>query len=82
MQELSRRKNRSNQNRFISLSEGVISCVAHPLYNAIVAGTKVCELENSVIFVFCLNLCFKIKEASFMNSLSDNISNRFFISAS
>ncbi|QCD88428.1 hypothetical protein DEO72_LG3g2975 [Vigna unguiculata] len=40
MQELSRRKNRSNQNRFISLSEGVISCVAHPLYNAIVAGTK------------------------------------------
>ncbi|WVZ02953.1 hypothetical protein V8G54_023759 [Vigna mungo] len=56
MQELSRRKSRSNQNRFISLSEGVISCVAHPLYNAIVAGTKVCELEISVIVIFCLKL--------------------------
>ncbi|CAJ1933267.1 unnamed protein product [Sphenostylis stenocarpa] len=40
MQEISRRNNRRNRNRFISLSEGVISCAAHPLYNAIVAGTK------------------------------------------
>lgn len=40
MQENSKQKNRSNQNRFISLSDGVISCAAHPLYNAIVAGTK------------------------------------------
>ncbi|MED6209628.1 hypothetical protein PIB30_056567, partial [Stylosanthes scabra] len=33
--------NRSqNRNRFIPLSEGVISCAAHPLYNAIVVGTK------------------------------------------
>ncbi|XP_027357077.1 uncharacterized protein LOC113866377 [Abrus precatorius] len=40
IQEISRRNNQSNQNRFIYLSEGVISCAAHPLYNAIVAGTK------------------------------------------
>ncbi|XP_020214066.1 uncharacterized protein LOC109798269 isoform X2 [Cajanus cajan] len=40
MQEISRRNNQSNQNRFISLSEGAISCAAHPLYNAIVVGTK------------------------------------------
>ncbi|ESW03979.1 hypothetical protein PHAVU_011G057100 [Phaseolus vulgaris] len=40
VQEISKRNNRRNQNRFISLSEGIISCVAHPLYNAIVAGTK------------------------------------------
>ncbi|XP_061361390.1 uncharacterized protein LOC133305240 isoform X1 [Gastrolobium bilobum] len=33
-------RNQNNQNRFIPLSEGVISCAAHPLYNAIVVGTK------------------------------------------
>ncbi|KAK7404498.1 hypothetical protein VNO78_05440 [Psophocarpus tetragonolobus] len=40
MQQISSRNNQRNQNRFICLSEGVISCAAHPLYNTIVAGTK------------------------------------------
>ena len=52
IQEISKaNKNQNNQNRFIPLSEGVISCAAHPLYNAIVAGTKVCGLENAIIFI-------------------------------
>ncbi|KAL2328828.1 hypothetical protein Fmac_022255 [Flemingia macrophylla] len=47
MQEIPRRKNRNNQNKFISLSEVVISCTAHPLYNAIVTGTK----KNSLLVI-------------------------------
>ncbi|XP_020992985.1 uncharacterized protein LOC107477138 isoform X1 [Arachis duranensis] len=33
-------RSKNHQNRFIPLSEGIISCAAHPLYNAIVVGTK------------------------------------------
>ncbi|XP_019448585.1 PREDICTED: uncharacterized protein LOC109351559 isoform X1 [Lupinus angustifolius] len=40
MQGISRVNNQNNQNKFIPLSERVISCAAHPLYNAIVAGTE------------------------------------------
>ncbi|KAJ1421949.1 WD40/YVTN repeat-like-containing domain superfamily [Sesbania bispinosa] len=46
-QEFCGRNNQNNQNRFIPLSEGVISCAAHPLYNAIVAGTK----ETSLLVI-------------------------------
>lgn len=51
-QELCSQNNQNNQNRFIPLSEGVVSCAAHPLYHAIVTGTKVRILENSIIFSF------------------------------
>ncbi|XP_054816580.1 uncharacterized protein LOC129316272 [Prosopis cineraria] len=33
-----------NQNRFVGLSEGVTACAIHPLYNAIIAGTKYSSL--------------------------------------
>ncbi|KAK7262552.1 hypothetical protein RJT34_30126 [Clitoria ternatea] len=48
IEEISRQNNQINQNRFISLSEGVMSCAAHPLYNAIVAGTK----KTSLLVLF------------------------------
>ncbi|XP_058729955.1 uncharacterized protein LOC131602027 [Vicia villosa] len=38
--EFSSSTKQKNQNRFIPLTEEVLSCAAHPLYNAIVAGTK------------------------------------------
>nr|XP_027191248.1 uncharacterized protein LOC101498313 isoform X2 [Cicer arietinum] len=44
IQEPSSPIKQKNQNRFIPLPEGVLSCAAHPLYNAIVAGTKEASL--------------------------------------
>ncbi|KAK2382157.1 Transducin/WD40 repeat superfamily protein [Trifolium repens] len=46
-QEFSRPAKQKNQNRFIHLPEEVLSCAAHPLYNAIVAGTK----ETSLLVI-------------------------------
>lgn len=47
IQELSGPTKQKNQNRFIHLPEEVLSCAAHPLYNAIVAGTK----ETSLLVI-------------------------------
>ncbi|KAK7257859.1 hypothetical protein RIF29_32136 [Crotalaria pallida] len=40
IQEISRANNQNNRNMYIPVSERVISCAAHPLYNAVVAGTE------------------------------------------
>ncbi|KAI5390590.1 uncharacterized protein LOC127108374 isoform X2 [Lathyrus oleraceus] len=45
--EVSSSTKQKNQNRFIPLTEEVLSCAAHPLYNAIVAGTK----ETSLLVI-------------------------------
>ncbi|CAK8575886.1 unnamed protein product [Lathyrus sativus] len=45
--EFSSSTKQKNQNRFIPLTEEVLSCAAHPLYNAIVAGTK----ETSLLVI-------------------------------
>ncbi|GAU30972.1 hypothetical protein TSUD_63830, partial [Trifolium subterraneum] len=47
IQEFSGPTKQKNQNRFIPLPEEVLSCAAHPLYNAIVAGTK----ETSLLVI-------------------------------
>ncbi|XP_057456226.1 uncharacterized protein LOC130747340 [Lotus japonicus] len=47
IEEFNGQNKQNNRNRFISLSEEVISCAAHPLYNAIVAGTK----ESSLLVI-------------------------------
>ncbi|PNY10724.1 WD40 domain-containing protein [Trifolium pratense] len=47
IQEFTGPTKQKNHNRFIHLPEEVLSCAAHPLYNAIVAGTK----ETSLLVI-------------------------------
>lgn len=46
------------QNRFLSLSEGVTACAAHPLNGTIVAGTEVCASPyNLTAFAYYISVC-------------------------
>lgn len=41
--------NQTKRNRFLPLTEGVTACAVHPLNGTIVAGTKVCGWEGSIV---------------------------------